>query len=300
MIFKTLPTFCATILISLLLNNAVFAQSTPEEKPALTVYTYDSFVGEWWPGPKIKAAFEKQCNCTLNFIATDSSTGILNRIRLEGSANKADVVLGLDATLMAEAKSTGLLAKHKVDTGALALPVTWQDDTFIPFDYGYFAFIYNTETLKTPPTSLAELADSDFKIIIQDPRSSTTGLGLMLWLQAVMGNAESGTAQAYWQNLSDNIVTVTKGWSEAYGLFLEGEADMVLSYTTSPAYHMIAEDKHQYQAAAFSDGHGIQVEVAAKLNNAANPELADEFLSFMISQTAQKIIPTGNWMYPVV
>ena len=37
-------------------------------------------------------------------------------------------------------------------------------------------------------------------------------------------------------------MTVTKGWSEAYGLFLEGEADMVLSYTTSPAYHLIAEE----------------------------------------------------------
>lgn len=38
-------------------------------------------------------------------------------------------------------------------------------------------------------------------------------------------------------------VTVTKGWSEAYGLFLKGESDLVLSYTTSPAYHIIAEKK---------------------------------------------------------
>jgi ABC-type thiamine transport system substrate-binding protein len=45
-----------------------------------------------------------------------------------------------------------------------------------------------------------------------------------------------------WEALADNIVTVTPGWSEAYGLFLEGEADMVLSYTTSPAYHLIAEE----------------------------------------------------------
>jgi hypothetical protein len=37
----------------------------------------------------------------------------------------------------------------------------------------------------------------------------------------------------------DQTVTVTKGWSEAYGLFLKGESDLVLSYTTSPAYHMI-------------------------------------------------------------
>src|SRR3546814_1326957 len=54
----------------------------------------------------------------------------------------------------------------------------------------------------------------------------------------------------------------TKGWSEAYGLFLEGEAPMVLSYSTSPAYHMIAEDEDRYQAAGFAEGHYMQVEVA--------------------------------------
>ena len=56
-------------------------------------------------------------------------------------------------------------------------------------------------------------------------------------------------------NWNDNIVPVTPGWSEAYGLFLEGEADMVLSYTTSPAYHLIAEEDAGYTAAAFDEGH---------------------------------------------
>jgi len=47
-------------------------------------------------------------------------------------------------------------------------------------------------------------------------------------------------APAIWEGLADNVVTVTKrDWSEAYGLFLEGEAGTsVLSYTTSPAYHL--------------------------------------------------------------
>jgi thiamine transport system substrate-binding protein len=56
---------------------------------------------------------------------------------------------------------------------------------------------------------------------------------------------------------------VTKGWSEAYGLFLKGESDLVLSYTTSPAYHMIEEKKDHYAAANFAEGHYLQVEVAA-------------------------------------
>lgn len=83
-------------------------------------------------------------------------------------------------------------------------------------------------------------------------------------------------------------------------MFLDGEADMVLSYTTSPAYHLIAESKPQYQAAAFEEGHYRQVEVAAKLKSAKQEKLADQFLQFMVSPAFQQEIPTGNWMYPVI
>ncbi len=270
-----------------------FAQSS--DKPVLTVYTYDSFSSDWGPGPKIKAAFEAQCDCEVKFIATDSSTGILSRVQLEGKSSPADIVLGLDATQLSRARATGLLEAHKVDTSNLDLPVSWNDDTFLPFDYGYFAFIYDQSKLKQVPDSLDALAASSLKVIIQDPRSSTPGLGLLLWLQAV----KADQAKAYWSELADNVVTVTKGWSEAYGLFLEGEADMVLSYTTSPAYHLIAEQKSQYHAAAFAEGHGLQIEVAARLKSAPQPELADAFMAFILSDEFQSVIPTGNWMYPV-
>lgn len=276
-----------------LLAGATFAGA--DEKPKLTIYTYDSFASDWGPGPAIKEAFESQCECTLQFVATDSSTGILSRVQLEGGNSPADIVLGLDATQLEDARSTGLLAPHGVDTAKLVLPVDWSDDTFLPFDFGYFAFIYDSTRLQQVPDSLEALAASDLKVIIQDPRSSTPGLGLLLWVQAVLGNQ----AGAYWTRLADNVVTVTKGWSEAYGLFLEGEADMVLSYTTSPAYHLIAEQKQQYRAAAFEDGHGLQIEVAARLKTAPNPALARQFMQFILTEPFQSAIPTGNWMYPV-
>jgi len=95
-------------------------------------------------------------------------------------------------------------------------------------------------------------------------------------------------------------VTVTKGWSEAYGLFLKGEGDLVLSYTTSPAYHIIEEKKENYAAAEFSEGHYLQVEVAAQLASSKQPKLAQQFMQFMVSPAFQQTIPTGNWMYPVI
>jgi len=105
-------------------------------------------------------------------------------------------------------------------------------------------------------------------------------------------------AAAIWEGLSDNIVTVTPGWSEAYGLFLEGEADMVLSYTTSPAYHLIAEEDAGVAAAPFDEGHYMQIEVAGMLAGSDQPELGKAFLEFMLSPEFQTVIPTTNWMYP--
>ncbi len=279
---------------TLIACTAVFAG----DKPTLTVYTYDSFAASWGPAPKIKEAFEKECNCTLEFVASSSAIGTLRKIQMEGAKTKADVILGLDTSIAQTAKKTGLFAKHSVDTSRVVLPKEWSDDTFVPFDYSYFAFVYDMHKLKKPPASFEELTSmpKDFKIVIQDPRSSTPGLGLLLWVKSVYGDK----AADYWKKLSPYILTVTKGWSEAYGLFLKGEADMVLSYTTSPAYHIIAEEKTNYITADFKEGHYGQIEVAAVLKSSKNKELAQEFLQFMLSDAVQDIIPTTNWTYPVV
>jgi len=262
----------------------------------LTVYTYESFISEWGPGPKVKEAFEKTCGCTVNFVGITDGVALLSRLKLEGPATKADVVLGLDTNLVAEAKETGLFDAHGIDASAVKVPGDYKDDVFVPYDYGHFAVVYDTKTLANPPKSLKELVEGDAsqKIVIEDPRTSTPGLGLLLWVKSVYGD-KAGEA---WAKLKGRVLTVTPGWSEAYGLFTKGEAPMVLSYTTSPAYHMIAENENRYQAAPFSEGHAIQIEVAGLLKNAPEKELAREFLSFMITPAFQDTIPENNWMMP--
>lgn len=265
-------------------------------KPALTIYTYDSFTSDWGPGPQVKTAFEKQCDCELNLIGLEDGVSLLSRLKLEGSNTRADVVLGIDTNLTAEARATGLFESHGLTLANSALPQSWDDEIFLPYDYGYFAFVYNREQLKQPPISLKELVENENapNILIQDPRTSTPGLGLLLWVKKVYGDK----ADEAWEKLSKRIVTVSKGWSEAYGLFLKGEASMVLSYTTSPAYHLIAEKDKRFAAAKFSEGHYQQIEVAGIIASSQQKKLAKEFMSFMMSETFQNIIPTTNWMYP--
>ncbi len=276
-----------------------FALGAPAQAAdkTLTVYTYESFISEWGPGPKVKEAFEKTCDCTVNFVGVADGVALLSRLKLEGAASKADIVLGLDTNLVQEAKDTGLFTPHGIDTSAANVPGGFADDVFVPYDYGHFAVIYDTETLKTPPASLKELVEGNpsQKIVIQDPRTSTPGLGLLLWVKSVYGDK----APEAWAKLKNRVLTVTPGWSESYGMFTKGEAPMVLSYTTSPAYHMIAENTDRYQAASFSEGHYIQIEVAGLLKNAPDAQLAKDFLAFMLTPGFQDAIPENNWMMPV-
>ena len=70
----------------------------------------------------------------------------------------------------------------------------------------------------------------------------------------------------------------------------------MLSYTTSPAYHLIEEKSRRH----VQRRHYLQVEVAGKLKAAKQPELAERFMQFMVTPAFQNTIPTGNWMYPVI
>ena len=274
----------------------VLAANPAAAKPTLTIYTYESFTADWGPGPAIKKSFEKTCGCTLNWVAIADGVALLNRLKLEGTATRADIVLGLDTNLVVEAKKTGLFEETGVTPPSSKISNQWQDNTFIAYDYAPFAVIWDRQKMKNPPTSLKELVEgpTDQKIILQDPRTSTPGLGFLVWMKAVYGDQ----AEQAWQKLSKRILTVTPGWSEAYGLFTKGEAPMVLSYVTSPAYHMIAEKTNRYQATKFAEGHYLQIEVAGLIKTSKNKELAREFLTFMVSPAFQDHIPTKNWMFP--
>lgn len=283
--------FSVALLSIATLTTTAFAKET------LTVYSYDSFTSEWGAGPKLQKAFEAQCDCQVKFVPFGDGVTMFNRLRLEGDKPKADVIIGLDNNLLAAAKASNLFAENNIDLSRLQLPVAWSSQTFIPFDYGQYAFIYDKNQLKNPPKSLKELVDNEeISVIYQDPRTSTVGRGLLAWMNEVYGEE----AASAWKQLAKHTVTVGKGWSETYGAFLKGESDMVLSYNTSPLYHQIHEDKDNYVAATFAEGHIVQIEIAARLKASQQPQLAEQFLAFLLQPEAQKTIALSNIMLPVI
>lgn len=291
--------FLASLALSL--TPAVAAPAREKAAPRrdeVVVWTYDSFVSEWGPAARVAEAFKAATGKTVRFVSQGDGGTLLAKVSSEASSGAADVVLGLDSNLLPRAAASGAFATYK-PAGASALdPSLVVDPEFrlTAYDYGAFAVIYDSEKIPEPPRSLEDLCRPEYsgKLILMDPRTSTPGLGFLAWTKAVYGDGWKD----YWKRLAPSVLTIAEGWDTGYGMFTSGEAPLVLSYTTSPAYHLEYESTERYKAAVFAEGHVAQVETAGLLAAAANPEGGKAFLDFMLTDGFQSVIPLTNWMYP--
>jgi len=129
-----------------------------------------------------------------------------------------------------------------------------------------------------------------------NPATSSPGRNFLLFTIAVFG--EEGYLE-FWRKLKPNILTVAPGWSEGYGLYTQGEAPIVLSYDTSPAYHRQFENETRYENLILDDSAYAQVEVAGIVRGAPNLANARRLMDFLVSPELQSLIPLNQVMYPI-
>jgi len=97
---------------------------------------------------------------------------------------------------------------------------------------------------------MLELArETSQKIVIEDPRTSTPGPWMLLWVKSVYSDKAAGGLGKAQGPYPDRDAR----WSEAYDLFTRVKADGAVLYYVA-AYHMIEDKNRRYQAAAFSEG----------------------------------------------
>lgn len=263
----------------------------------LTIYCYDTFSSEWGSGPTLIPLFEEQTGIKVNVVSTGNALEMLNKAIMEGENCPADLILGISDDSASRAYNSNLFATYK----SPALEDIDDELKFdkeyrlLPFDYGAFSFVYDSESGIEKPTSLEDLKKDIYKdkIILIDPRTSSVGLGLLLWTIEVYGD----NYLDWWKAVGKNALTIADGWSSAYGLFTEGEAPIVLSYTTSPVYHVLWEDTTRYQALIFDEGHSTTIESVGILKNAKNRANAEKFVDFILTE-GQKETAIANSMYP--
>ena len=287
----TLLGFCSVFCISCTKNKS-------DRNNEVVVYSYDSFVDEWGPGPALTELFKEKTGKTLTLVSVGDGANLIRKAISEKKYPVADVICGMDNNMLSQLINSGIAEAYSSanKTKLFEELLIDESDTFTPYDYSYFTLIWNSESDLPAPQSLEDLTKDIYKkkIILMNPKTSTPGLGFVTWAMAVyQDNFES-----YWERLKPSILTMAPSWSTGYGLFTNGEAPLVCSYTTSPAYHVEYDETDKFKALIFEHGHIMQIEGASLLKAAPNKEGGKEFIDFLTSDEAQAILPKTQWMYP--
>ncbi len=264
----------------------------------LVVYTYDSLL------PLANEAFqsfEEKEGIEIELHAIGDAGTMLSRIISQKGELDVDVVIGIDNILAQRAFEEDLFlgylpenAERITDTSLIFDPF-WR---LIPYDYGAIALIYDPKALDD--ISIKTFDDLTGKelnrsIIIQDPRTSSTGLAFLVWTY-LLHEDDFGS---FWKEFNDSILTVTLGWGDAFEKFEAREAPMMVSYATDKAYSMYNYNEARYEV-LIPDGKGyVQIEGAGIIKWSNRKDKAKKFIEFMLSDDFQKHIPLTQWMFPV-
>ncbi|MBE3582500.1 MAG: thiamine ABC transporter substrate-binding protein [Limnochordaceae bacterium] len=302
----------AVLLIGLagLARNGVGTATAAAPTQQLVVYTYDSFVN-WGPAKEIQKRFQaSHPGVELVWVAPGDSGTMFARLvgELQARRPTADVFVGLaDSDLPAAiAQQVFQPLDYRLLPNLKDVPARLLLDPgrrVVPLDHGFITLVYDSQVIPPDraPKTFADLLQPQWrkKIIAIDPAASSPGMAFLLWTIARFGDGPDGYL-AYWKQLAPNLLTIAGGWSEAYSMFEQGEAPMVVSYSTDMAYSYISNHSTRYRIATL-DGQGYeQVELMGIVTgvDSSRQRLAYEFLNFMLSTEVQALIPTTNWMFP--
>jgi thiamine transport system substrate-binding protein len=290
---------------------------TPTSSPQprqVRVMTHDSFdISE-----ETLAAFEAQYDAQVEILQAGDAGVVLNQAILSGDNPLADVLYGVDNTLLSRALEADILHPYasplldqipdylELDPQHRALPVDY-GDVCLNYDKGWFA-----ERELAPPAGLEDLVEPEYAglTVVENPATSSPGLAFLLATIGRFGETGETTYLDYWADLRENDVLVVEGWEDAYwaqftyGSGGEGDRPIVVSYASSPPVEVhFAEEPFDEAPTAAVVGDGScfrQIEFVGILvpQGAQNRELAEAWVDFMLGTTFQEDIPLHMFMFP--
>ena len=233
---------------------------------------------------------------------------VVNQAILAAGNPVADVLFGVDTTLLSRATAADLFVPYRsplLDKVPRELHVPL--DAVTPIDLGDVCLNYDIAALPTPPETLEELVDPAYRgmLVVPDPTISTPGLAFLLATISRFGETGRYTWRDYWSDLRTNDVAIAADWGTAYyGSFSGtggGDRPIVVSYASSPPAEVLFADPPIDAAptAVIEDGCFRQVEYAGVLRGAGNPAGAREFIDFMLGVPFQESVPNAMFVFPV-
>lgn len=289
--------------------------SPPEERAemdfsgeTLRVGTYDSFVdapsdspGEW-----IKEEFEDRYGVNFEWHTPDQELTHYVERHNQDVDIEAELYVGVrpQNLVRADRNIEGELFRES-DIDLLRNGPDIGDEFFfdpqeraVPVFLSHCAIVYDGRNVETPET-FEDLTDDAYEdsVAIPNPSNSTTGLLFLLWTINEFG--EDGYLD-YWQELTDNGARILDSWAATYTQFEEDEMPVVVSYSNDRVYAKRFGnplDKHQV---SLLNGQGYaNLAGMARFADSSKPDLAYEFMDFILDPGVQALIAERNVTGPV-
>ncbi len=256
--------------------------------------------------------FTKATGIKINRVDADDA-GILQRLKAEGTASPADVILLVDAARLWKGEVDGLFAPVKSKLLEDAIPVNLRGKA-TPEGTAWFGYstrarviVYDKARVKVADVdTYEELGDAKNKGLVCT-RSGSHPYNLSLF-GAVTEHIGEKAAEQWLKGVSDNMARAPKGGdTDQIKAVAAGECGIALTNTYYLARLMRSdkpEDKAVMEKIAIvfpnqsSWGTHVNISGGAMAKNAKNPANAVKFLEYLASKEAQDYFANGNNEWP--
>ena len=271
----------------------------------VTVLAHDFFAVT----PEVLAAFTAETGISVEVVLGGDAAVVVNQALLTAGNPVADVLFGVDNTLLSRALGGDLLLPYVSPAMGLVPEEFVADDRVTPIDFGDVCVNYEKAAFTDlePPQILADLTDPRYAgmLVVEDPTISSPGLAFLLATIIEFGEDDEYTWQDYWADLRENDVLVASDWGTAYyGHFSgagDGDRPLVVSYASSPGAEFVFSDPPPAEpsTATLTEGCFRQVEYAGVLRGTNHRGAAEAFIDFLLTREFQEDVPGSMFVYPV-
>jgi iron(III) transport system substrate-binding protein len=256
------------------------------------------------------ANFTKQTGIRINRIEAPEDA-LLERLKNEGAASPADVLVTVDAGRLWRAEQMGLFqpVRSAVLEARIPAPLRQPDGLWFGFSTRARVIVYAKDAVKPGDIrSYEDLADPKWKGKVC-MRSSASMYNLSL-MSSLIGHLGEAKAEAWARGVVANFARSPKGGdTDQIKALAAGEC--ALSITNTYYYVRMLKATKQAEQAAIErvglvwpnqDGRGAHVNIsgAGLMKAAPNREAGVKFLEYLASDEAQRYFANGNNEFSVV
>jgi len=307
---EKVPHMRNTIKLSIVLAAASAALGTQAQDKVLNLYSARHYQTD----EVMYDTFTKTTGIKINRVDADDA-GIVARLRAEGAASPADVILLVDAARMASADSQGLFQPIKSAKLDAAIPANLRADatkdgvTWTGFSTRARVIIYDPLRVKAADVATYEqLADPKLKGLVCT-RSGSHPYNLSLFATVVerLGDAKG---EEWLKGVVANMARAPKGGdTDQIKAVASGECGVALTNTyyvarmiksSKPEDRSVMEKVRVVFPNQGTSGTHVNIAGAAVAKHAKNKDNAIAFMEFLASPFAQDYFANGNNEFPAV